>query len=649
MDDRPADLTRLLQERLRDVLASAAVLVVIVGSAVALLVGRVDLGVTLVIDGQQVVIDAVTPGSPASREGFVPGMLVLALNGQSLVRLPEPVEPDPEPSPTIEVSGSASPSSVPSPSVVPSIQATPSPGAETSAAASAPATGLAASPATGLAASPAPAGAGASPSVPAHGPDGPIPSPPAGPERPTIVPLDGRSLAALLSQPIHQLDAAWPSDLAEFPAGPLRMTYLGRDYLGELDRSGYLFAVGLLLLSGGWLLASGRVGEALRPLALPLAAAIAIPLLARPLEATWSAAAASIAAVAVPFGIAPLGLALADRIDDPEGRGIARMAAVGGSILAMLIGVARIWLPGASGYATDAGGAAANLSWILLAGAAALVPGVIAGLKRRPGEAPASGRRIVQSNELAVAGATPLVSLATGITSLPLLLPLSAWLGALAVAGRWTVRPLVRVAARATLQRDLVVAATEAERARVAAEIHDDALQELTLLVHRLEAVGDADGAAMARTVSERLRAICGDLRLPILDDLGVGPALDWLAERMEHLAGGPVHLERVGDVRQPPEVELAFFRIAQEAVGNAVRHGRPPITIRFHATAAGASLSVDDAGAGIDPEAVSDADGRDRFGILNMQQRAEQIGALLDIRPWPTGGTHVALEWRAA
>ena len=79
----------------------------------------------------------------------------------------------------------------------------------------------------------------------------------------------------------------------------------------------------------------------------------------------------------------------------------------------------------------------------------------------------------------------------------------------------------------------------------MAADIHDDALQELTLLVRRLDAAGDAEGADIARGVSDRLRAICGDLRLPILDDLGVGPALDWLVLRIERLAGGEVRLER--------------------------------------------------------------------------------------------------------
>jgi two-component system NarL family sensor kinase len=238
------------------------------------------------------------------------------------------------------------------------------------------------------------------------------------------------------------------------------------------------------------------------------------------------------------------------------------------------------------------------------------------------------------------------MSLATSPRDI-LLLPLSVWLVGIAVAGRSTIRPLARLAVRAQLQRDLIVAATEAERARVAADIHDDALQELTLLVHRLDEAGDEEGADIARTVSDRLRAICGDLRLPILDDLGVGPALDWLVLRIERLSGGEVRLERSDGTRPPADVELAFFRVAQEALGNAVKHGQPPIVVRYRSTEVGASLSVDDAGPGILPDAAATAERDGRFGLLNMQQRAEAIGAILDVRRWPGGGTHVALEWR--
>jgi signal transduction histidine kinase len=162
-----------------------------------------------------------------------------------------------------------------------------------------------------------------------------------------------------------------------------------------------------------------------------------------------------------------------------------------------------------------------------------------------------------------------------------------------------------------------------------------------------LETAGDTEGAELGRTVADRLRAICGDLRLPILDDLGVGPALDWLVLRIERLAGGEVRLERTDGTRPPPEVELAIFRVAQEALANAVKHGRPPIIVRYRATDSGVSLSIDDAGPGIAPDAGAAAEQGGHFGLLNMQQRAEQIGAILDIRRWPSGGTHVALEWR--
>ena len=283
-----------------------------------------------------------------------------------------------------------------------------------------------------------------------------------------------------------------------------------------------------------------------------------------------------------------------------------------------------------------------------------VTPGVIPAGPRAPGPRPADGAaldtgiggRLLQSTELAIAGLTPAVALLTVLMGNGWLL--LAWIAAIVAAGRFTVRPLARLASRAQLQRDLVVAATEAERARVAADIHDDALQELTLLVRRLDAAGDAEGADIARTVSDKLRAICGDLRLPVLDDLGVGPALDWLVLRIERLAGGEVRLERADGTRPPPDVELAFFRIAQEALANAVKHGRPPIVVRYRSVDGAASLSIDDSGAGITPDAGDRAEREGHFGLLNMQQRAEGIGAILDVRRWPGGGTHVQLEWRA-
>jgi signal transduction histidine kinase len=198
-------------------------------------------------------------------------------------------------------------------------------------------------------------------------------------------------------------------------------------------------------------------------------------------------------------------------------------------------------------------------------------------------------------------------------------------------------------------QRDRVVAATEVERARLAADLHDDALQEMTVLVRRLDDAGDARAAELARSIADRLREVCGDLRLPILDELGAGAALEWLVERVSETSGRQVQLERDESARPPADVELAVFRVAQEALANAVAHGAPPIMVRYAAASDRASLSITDQGAGIPPDAATTAARSGHFGLLNMRQRAEQVGARIDVRRPPAGGTTVGLSWSLA
>jgi len=295
-------------------------------------------------------------------------------------------------------------------------------------------------------------------------------------------------------------------------------------------------------------------------------------------------------------------------------------------------------------------GAGANGALIL--GAMTAIPGLGAAIGWYRTPSPQAERSSVpRAIELAMAGLTPavawLAAAASGGALSPLVL-LAAWLLVVVVGSRFALRPLVRSATRATVQRDVAVSALEAERTRIAADIHDEALQDLTLLGWRLDASGDAESAGLARHVAERLRAICGDLRLPILDDLGAGPALEWLVARVEPLAGGPVTLDRDDARRPPPDVELAFFRVAQEALSNAVHHGKPPIQIRYASNDSGASLSIDDAGPGL-PSTAFDLPADGHYGLLDMRQRAEQIGALLNVQRWPKGGTRVTLDWRAA
>jgi signal transduction histidine kinase len=408
----------------------------------------------------------------------------------------------------------------------------------------------------------------------------------------------------------------------------------------QLQTTGELIVAGLaILVVGAWWLMSGRAGRSLQSLAFPIATATASPLLLLPLFGSGRPSDMVLGGLLTVAAMLPLAIGLIDRIETEIDR---RFAVLGTELFTIVAVAMALVFVYDLGFRLSFGG----LRWFSAA-CIPLVPGLLAAgpLIGRARAAGGGAGRLLQSAELGVAGATPAFTLMVDRTSTLLLF--AGWLVAVTFASRFTVRPLARLATRATLQRDLVVAAAEAERARLAADIHDDALQELTLLVRRLEASGDTEGAEIGRTVADRLRAICGDLRLPILDDLGVGPALDWLVLRIERLAGGEVRLERADDARHSPDVELAIFRVAQEALANAVKHGRPPIVVRYRSTPAGISLAVDDAGPGIADDAPETAEQTGRFGLLNMAQRAEQIGAILDVRRWPGGGTHVALEWR--
>ena len=448
-------------------------------------------------------------------------------------------------------------------------------------------------------------------------------------------------LESFVSTPINSLELIDPIKMAEGNASYGWPTF-GVYYPGWsrlYDASGAILPGLAILLFGSWWLISGRAGPSLQGLGFPLAAATASPLFVLTLLASGSPPQIMVGGLITVAAMIPLAFGLAERVEDPLDRRFAHISIAVCAIAASVLAVVYVFDPLQRGVL-------GTLRWLLTA-SIPLVPGLIAAgpldlkavaARRGPGG-------LLRSTELALAGATP--TFAVFADKSPFIWPLVIWLGAIFVAGRFTVRPLARLATRATLQRDLVVAATEAERARLAADIHDDALQELTLLVRRLEMAGDTEGAEIGRTVADRLRAICGDLRLPILDDLGVGPALDWLVLRIEKLAGGEVRLERADDTRHSPDVELAIFRVAQEALANAVKHGRPPIVVRYRSTPAGISLAIDDAGPGIADDAPETAEKTGRFGLLNMAQRAEQIGAILDVKRWPGGGTHVALEWR--
>jgi signal transduction histidine kinase len=386
----------------------------------------------------------------------------------------------------------------------------------------------------------------------------------------------------------------------------------------------------------------GLMGSGWSRAAIPLGCAVAIPLMA--LTFNEGGGTNYLARLLLPTaGALPVAHLLAWRHPDPAWQRVLFGISMALTVVVALL-VTGSSVSGSIGGPYEFGDSGTRLTIYLAMGFIALAPGLGAAMAANAdGSAVPTGRL-----DLVAIGLTPGVAMTVLPGYAPTFWLLGLWLLALVAWRRFTIAPLLGLAQRTQRQRDLAVVAVEAERARLAADLHDDALQELSALVRRLDAAGDPESADLARGVAERLRTITSDLRLPLLDDLGAGPALEWLVGRLRPLADGDVVLERTDPARPPANVELAVFRVAQEAIANAVKHGATPITVRYRvAEDGGVSLTIDDSGPGIEAGAADKALQAGHLGMANMQQRAEQIGALLDVRRWPAGGTHVAMEWR--
>jgi signal transduction histidine kinase len=444
-----------------------------------------------------------------------------------------------------------------------------------------------------------------------------------------------------------------------------------------ISRDGSLLVLGLAILLFGWLVVGrGWAGSELRRYALTLPVATAVPLIVMPIDRYPTLAANAFVAVIVPLAMLPLAIDFLGRLDRGRGRSLLVVVTVGLALASAAAGImstgaysAMTWRAFLAGcvvfvaglfaarpfHRLESGAVPGRSTWRgIAASGLGLVPGPqAAGWSRRLGSGSSSSsgrtpRALIESVDILLAAMTPGIAAICLTSSYSVRTwPIVLWLAAIFVAARLIVRPLGRLATGALRQRDLVVAATEAERSRIAADIHDDALQDLTMLIRRLDAAGDTANADAARDVAERLRAICGDLRLPVLDDLGVGPALEWLCSRAETSVDSLV-LDRLADEsRLPADVELAVFRVAQEALSNAVKHGSSPIVVRYRSRPDWVELVVDDSGSGLPDGAAEAAELAGHLGLLNMTQRAEAVGADFRIGPRPGGGTRVSLIWQ--
>lgn len=207
----------------------------------------------------------------------------------------------------------------------------------------------------------------------------------------------------------------------------------------------------------------------------------------------------------------------------------------------------------------------------------------------------------------------------------------------------------------------LVTRIQEEERRRIARELHDDTIQALIAAVRKAEAAraclpADVEGAARGLVSVENvlrqavggLRRVISDLRPAVLDDLGLAPALDYLV-RHARKPDTEVSLELSGfatDTRLDPEIEIALFRIAQEALNNAVKHSQARLVkVSLKKDRDQVELTVGDDGKGFGlPSALSDLARSGRLGLIGMSERAHLLGGRFEVKSAPDSGSTVTV-----
>jgi len=190
----------------------------------------------------------------------------------------------------------------------------------------------------------------------------------------------------------------------------------------------------------------------------------------------------------------------------------------------------------------------------------------------------------------------------------------------------------------------------EAERRRIAGELHDRGGGALFSLLHGLrrlrefvqprDAAAEAEVDRLIRVTEETvhdLRAVLADLRPRLLDDLGLAEALRELLSRERALSGIPVSFEVETDSLPDSECSLALYRVAQEAFTNIRRHSQAGAAqVRLVRDDGGWSLAIEDDGRGLDGN-------RTGLGLTTMRERVEALGGRFEIRSVGGGGTRVA------
>lgn len=215
-------------------------------------------------------------------------------------------------------------------------------------------------------------------------------------------------------------------------------------------------------------------------------------------------------------------------------------------------------------------------------------------------------------------------------------------------------KALARMSAR-------VVQAQEEERKRISRELHDEIGQALTAISIDAAAIAaqlsQASEEARARLIEiqglvdrtlDQVREISLELRPPMLDDLGIVPALRWYVNRWSDRLAIPVQFRvKTLDERLPPAVETALFRIVQEALTNVARHAKASqVTILLTKEDARVTVTVEDDGQGFEAGGIMEQTlHQEGTGLIGIQERVAALGGRFALETHPGKGTCLWVE----
>lgn len=210
-----------------------------------------------------------------------------------------------------------------------------------------------------------------------------------------------------------------------------------------------------------------------------------------------------------------------------------------------------------------------------------------------------------------------------------------------------------------------LAAAEEAERSKLGRELHDQAGQNLTALSLTLKLVRTQlaasaqnpaalnqlterldDASELVRETTQRIRNVMEDLQPPALEEFGLAAALRWYATKFTARTNVSVEVTSPEPaLRCPPQVEIALFRIAQEALANVARHAQSSrVEIQMELDAETTRMVICDNGLGFD-SAQPRSDDRSHWGLRIMAERAESIGGVCRVESAPSQGVKVIVE----